>query len=118
MKEGCIGKYSFPENERIKKSDEISWLKGNGKVIYGKYYLVIYKRNDKPFNRLGIIVSKKNRTSIIRNYEKRIIREIYRTNKEILERKIDLLVIKKKDNETSFQKKLNDLKKLFKHTQY
>ncbi len=107
-------KYILKQRERIKSNTEIRELKNTGKKLFGKYYYIIYKPNGLENNRIAALVGKKNRNAVTRNYERRLIREIYRQNKEILYKKVDLLIIKNKDGNASFEQKQNDLKNLFK----
>ena len=71
----------------------------------------------RDYNRIGIIVGKKNRGAIKRNYERRIIREIFRNYKETFKTKLDVLIIKNRDDRAGFQQKKEDLEKLFQNTQ-
>jgi ribonuclease P protein component len=107
-----IKKNSFSRTERIRKSREITGLRKSAKKVIGKHYVVIWKLNSLKLSRLGVIVSKKNRTAVKRNYEKRIIREIFRQNKSVLSQKIDLLIIKKNINDADFKQKEKELKEL------
>jgi len=44
----------------------------------------LYLKNCLNYNRIGIVVKKKFGNAVLRNYEKRIIREFFRTNKFLL----------------------------------
>jgi len=52
-----------------------------GSFLKGRYYSVLYLKNSFEYNRLGIIVKKRYGNAVFRNYEKRIIREFFRLNK-------------------------------------
>jgi len=78
---------------------------------------VIYEPNRREYNRIGIIVGKRNRGAVKRNYERRIIREIFRNYKEIFKTKMDVLIIKNKDDSAEFKQKQEDLERLFKNCQ-
>ncbi len=73
--------YLYTKEYRLKKADEFSSVFIFRKVRVGKWFKIHYKPNNLDFNRLGLIVSKKNnKKSNKRNYMKRIIRELFRTN--------------------------------------
>ena len=78
---------------------------------------MIYEPNRREYNRIGIIVGKRNRGAVKRNYERRIIREIFRNYKEIFKTKMDVLIIKNKDDSAEFKQKQEDLERLFKNCQ-
>ena len=64
-----------------------------GKKIKGKYFLFIYGDNQDKYSRLGLAISKKYcRLANRRNKIKRVIRESFRKNKEIL-KGVDVVVL-------------------------
>jgi ribonuclease P protein component len=64
----------------ISGKKEISYLFGSGIRVKGSFFKVIYKKNPFSFDRVAVIVSKKNGNAICRNRIKRIVRETIRTN--------------------------------------
>lgn len=63
------------------------------------------------FNRLGIIVSKRNcGNAVKRNYYKRIIREFYRNNRCVICKGFDCIVIQKKTTDKYSDLKIDFLK--------
>ncbi|MDR0724242.1 MAG: ribonuclease P protein component, partial [Endomicrobium sp.] len=63
-----------------------------------KIKILVYKRNDgKSLHRLGLVTSKKVGSAVVRNRTKRRLREIFRTNKYLLEPSLDLIFISKKE---------------------
>ena len=81
----------FRKNERVQKKKDFNNIFGNGKIIRGRYYFCRYLPNNLSSNRIGIIVRKKIGNSTERNYEKRIIREFFRTKKHRLKNSYDLV---------------------------
>lgn len=51
-----------------------------GRYIVSKCVVVYFKKNNLPFNRLGITAGKKIGNAVHRNRAKRIIRQAYREN--------------------------------------
>jgi ribonuclease P protein component len=77
--------YSFPRTAKLIKTDDFSSVFNFRKRISGHYLAIHYQYNllDRP--RLGLIVSKKNaRLSVTRNYMRRVLRELFRTQQERL----------------------------------
>lgn len=72
--------YLFTQEHRLKKADEFSSVFIFRKVRYGKYFKIHFKPNELGHSRLGFIVSKKiHKRANKRNYMKRVIREMFRT---------------------------------------
>lgn len=107
------GSFNFSNNERIKKKKDFEKIYKDGKRIRSKYYNCLYLKNDLNNNRLGIIVRKNIGKAVERNYEKRVIREAFRTNKHILNNNYDILitVVKK---ETVYIEKYKDIEAVLK----
>lgn len=101
--------FSFKRNERIKRKFDFNTVFANGREVRFKFYKCKYVKNNLPNNRIGIIIRKRTvDNSIERNYEKRIIREFYRTlNKLYLhEHCYDIIIIQmNKDGDFSEKKK-------------
>lgn len=87
---------TFKRYERIKKRRDFENLREKGKSLKSNNYVLIFTKNNFPYNRLAINVIKKIGNAAIRNYEKRICREIYRDIKNRLPAGFDFLIIVKK----------------------
>jgi ribonuclease P protein component len=64
-----------------------------GKYIVSKVAVVYYRKNDLPFNRLGITAGKKVGNAVHRNRAKRIIRQAYRENELKLPVGYDFVIV-------------------------
>ena len=92
-KNSCIKKinplkFTYPKSERLKSKNTIDLLFSAGKSV-SKYPLrLVYVPVDLPDEeliKLGVSVSKKYfKKAVDRNYYKRVLRESYRLNKELL----------------------------------
>ncbi len=84
-------KYTYPKLEKLKSKNIIDLLFSQGKSV-SKYplrlvYVPIINENkeEKSKIKMGVSVSKKYfKKAVDRNYFKRVLRETYRLNKEIL----------------------------------
>lgn len=58
---------------------DFNYVFDSAKKVYGQHITLLYRPNDKPQPRLGLIVSKKHtRTAITRNLVRRIAKESFR----------------------------------------
>ncbi len=89
----CNMKFTYPKNEKLKSKRTIDKLFTEGKSV-SKYPLrLVYVENSLEETekiKMGVSVSKKHfKNAVDRNYYKRVLRECYRLNKQILLNKID-----------------------------
>lgn len=68
-------------------------LYSKGASCSDKNIVIYLLPNKRPFNRLGITVSKKTGGAVVRNRVKRLIRECYRLNEEKLKSGYDIVVV-------------------------
>ena len=91
--------HSFCKVERIKKRKDFDTVFKHRNVIRSHSYTCYFDKTDLPMSRIGIVVKKRYKTgtrnSVQRNYEKRIIREIYRQNKDLLSNSYDIIFLLK-----------------------
>lgn len=91
--------YSFPGEKRVKRSSEFRKTLDTGvKAVCRNFVVFASSSLDKTGTRLGVIVSKKNGNSVVRNRIKRLTREAYRHMYGALETKeffngVDIVVI-------------------------
>lgn len=85
--------YTYPKNEKLKSKKTIDLLFSEGQSV-SKYPLrLVYVKNsieNEELIKFGVSVSKKYfKNAVDRNYLKRVLRECYRLNKNILIESID-----------------------------
>lgn len=103
---------SFTRFERIRrKSDFIRVYDQGKKIVSSSFILYLYVGNtSQQSRRLGITVSKKVGNAVTRNRCKRIIREIFRKNKEKVPQGTDIVVIVRRE---MVGKRYSDVQKEF-----
>jgi ribonuclease P protein component len=91
--------FAFTYLERLHIQSDFNKLFKNGlKLENKKIKILVYKRNDgKSLSRLGLVTSRKVGSAVLRNRTKRRLREIFRTNKYLLEPSLDLIFISKRE---------------------
>lgn len=75
----------FPRSHKLTTTTEYKTLFDDSYKVSQKYLLILFKPNNKPYARLGLIVSKTvAKSAAIRNKIKRVIRESFRFHQEKL----------------------------------
>ena len=77
----------------FKQNRDLKRLYARGKTAVGRRVVVYYKRSASPHNRLGITVSKKIGKAVVRNRIRRIIREAYRLEADVLLPGYDMVIV-------------------------
>jgi len=95
-------KIFFSQEMRLKKQSDFDQLFTDSVKSSLNGLTVRIRKNQLPYCRLGIMVSKKHGNAIQRNRVKRVIREVFRTTQINNDIKYDILV--------SFYKKLSNMK--------
>ncbi|MBI4833744.1 MAG: ribonuclease P protein component [Planctomycetes bacterium] len=86
-------KYTFRKKEHLLKERDFERLLKHAERLGDKLMTIYLLPNELPHSRLGIIVAKKRvRKSTRRNYIKRLVREAYRLNKNLLPKKHDIII--------------------------
>lgn len=73
-------KLRFGRAKKIKRKSEISRLFKSGQRWESGSFVLIYERNNLPYDRFGVMVSRKIGNAVKRNRVKRVFREVYRRN--------------------------------------
>lgn len=90
----------------LKKNEDIAKLVHLRKSVGNKYYAIYYNGNQKEIiPKIAISISKKFGNAVLRNYEKRVIREIVRPLLDGLNNLELLIVIKKEVMSLTFSQK-------------
>lgn len=100
---------------RIKKSKEIEKIIKKKHSLINEYYVIYIKKNIETSHfRLGVSVSKKIGNAVVRNTEKRRIREIFRNLKGEL-KNYDIFVVARENSlKLTFEEKKNAIIDLLK----
>jgi len=77
----------------LNQNREFKRLYARGKSAVGRQVVVYYKRSGAAQGRLGITVSKKLGKAVVRSRIRRIIREAYRLEGELLLPDIDMVIV-------------------------
>lgn len=98
---------------RLKKSFEIEKIVKKKISVGNAYFVMYYNRSSKNNTRVGISVSKKLGNAVLRNREKRILREIIRNNLNLINQ-FDILIVQRKNAlNLNYEQKQCEIIKLF-----
>lgn len=87
--------YRFSSDWRIRTTAAFQYVYSKRQRLSGRCYLLYYLNNDIGHSRLGIVASKRSiRRAVIRNQVRRIVREVFRRQKNQLP-PLDLIFIAK-----------------------
>lgn len=102
---------------RVKSAKDFQSVIDNGTKIYSKEYIIYYLNTNTGFCRVGISVGKKMlKRAVDRNYEKRVIREIFSDIYSNLVGSYDLIIISRKASlNLSYDEKLKYVSKILRN---
>ena len=91
------GLFSLRPSEKIKRSGEMKYIFDKGQRADGEDLAILYTPRDDSLRRVGVVVGKKVGKAVKRNRQKRLLREVYRLNKEKFPAGMDFILFCKKD---------------------
>jgi len=87
----------FRRADRLKKRYEFRRVQLSGRRIHTPHFLLVVQPNALENTRLGITVTKKVGTAVQRNRIKRVVREVFRSNRELFPPSHDVVFIAKRE---------------------
>jgi ribonuclease P protein component len=102
----------FRGADRLKKRYEFRQVQLSGRRIHTPHFLLVVRPNALPNTRLGITVTKKVGTAVQRNRIKRVVREVFRRNRQLFPPSHDIVFIAKRDAQNlSYDSLLGELRR-------
>ena len=86
----------FRRGDRLKKRYEFKQAQLSGRRIHTPHFLIVVHPNALQNSRLGITVTKKVGNAVQRNRIKRLVREVFRRNRQLFPPSEDLVFIAKR----------------------
>ena len=84
------------KEERLRKKGDFETIAKEGVRRHTKNFLIIARKNDRGFSRLGAVAGKKLGKAVERNRAKRLMREFFRRNKNKFSTSTDYVIVGKK----------------------
>ena len=81
------------KEEVVKNNRDFDYIIKNGQFKKNNEFVIYYIDNEVDYDRFGISVSKKIGNAVVRNYYKRIIRNICDKNKNLYSKGKDYIII-------------------------
>lgn len=81
--------------ERIRKNREFETLYRTGRRYRGSHFHLVYQANALGFPRMAVVVSRKVGNAVQRNRIKRRVRTLFRRNKGLFTKPMDIILIAK-----------------------
>lgn len=103
---------SFSKEERLRKRQDFDRVFKEGKAFKGPTFNSYVLSNTLGHPRIGIVVGRKFGGAVQRNRIKRLLRETYRLNKDLIETGLDIVLLPKPGRETSFRLVEEEFKRL------
>lgn len=85
--------FLFSRDFRIRKSSDFRNIYKLGNKISGSFYTAFFLPAQTSVSRLGVVVSKRVGNAVVRNRQKRIVKEAFRVKKEEFHFLWDLVVV-------------------------
>ncbi|WP_295100470.1 ribonuclease P protein component [uncultured Candidatus Kuenenia sp.] len=86
-------RYTFTKAERLLRKKEFDKVFDEGKVFKNKFLVLYVAPGVQKCSRMGLVVSKKIGNAVRRNRVKRLLREVFRLNKNRLTVPVDIVII-------------------------
>lgn len=89
-------KYPLPRSSRLRKRIDYKAAQEEGRKFHTPHFIILLKENTTPESRLGITVTKKIGSATQRNRIKRLVREVFRQNRQLFPDNRDIVFIAKR----------------------
>ncbi|HEV8659624.1 MAG TPA: ribonuclease P protein component [Thermoanaerobaculia bacterium] len=82
----------MPKEKRLAKRREFLHVYESGRKLFSRYSVLFFIANDLPYSRIGITATRKIGKSNVRNRLKRWTREVYRRERALDGRALDVVI--------------------------
>ena len=86
-------KKNLTREERIGKPSDFKKIFASGQKYSCRGAKIFFIKNSKSYNRIGITLQRKYGNAVQRNYGRRIMKELYRNNKNAIKQGFDIILI-------------------------
>lgn len=101
--------WRFSKEEHLRKRSQFLKVYAEGRKLVCARFVLYALANEHKYSRLGLTVSRKIGGSVVRNHIRRLLREIFRKNKESIPEPCDLVFnVRRSAAGASFEQMLAD----------
>lgn len=94
---------NFRKNDRLVKTKDFRRVYKDGRASKNSFLIIKIAPNNLPLNRIGFSISARSvKKAYRRNRIRRIFREVFRKNKNVFRKGLDLVLIVKRDPGVNF----------------
>ncbi len=93
---GPLGTEHFPKSCRLRQRSDFKRVQAHGRPIHTRHFLLLVTPRTHEVGRLGVTVTKKIANAPGRNRVKRVVREVFRRNRDAFPPESDIVVIAKR----------------------
>ena len=86
-------KKSLTRDERIGSASDFRKIFASAASFSCRGAKIFFIQNEKDYNRIGITLRRKYGNAVERNYARRVMKEIYRNNKDAIKQGFDIILI-------------------------
>lgn len=90
-----VGSMILGPQHRIRKATEFQECREKGRKVFSKHLICLFNHNTFTHPRIGLIVTKKTGSAVVRNRWKRIIRDFFRTHPAQFHKAMDYVFVVK-----------------------
>jgi ribonuclease P protein component len=88
---------SLTPQEKVKKKKDFYLIYRKGRRFRGKFFNLVFVANDLVFSRMAAVASRKVGNAVKRNRAKRLMRELFRKNKDLFTKPVDIIFIARRE---------------------
>jgi len=96
-------RFGLPPEKRLRHQRDFDRVFADSLHAADKVLVVLARRNDLSWSRIGLVVSRKVGTAVVRNCWKRLIREAFRLQQHAMPAGLDLVVRPRRGGEPEFK---------------
>lgn len=105
-------RFRCPKTMHLCRSDDFARIYAGGQRAGDQYLLIFALANELNVNRLGLSISRKHGSAVVRNRKRRRIREAFRGLQHDLPKSYDLVVVPRMRDDSTLQDFRNSLRTL------
>lgn len=84
---------TFPRTHRLLRRSEFMRVQQQGRRVHLGHFVMLVLRGRAPVTRLGVTVGRRVGNAVQRNRVKRVVREVFRRNRELFPRDCDVVLV-------------------------